>query len=336
MKAKFMRLAVSVLLCGMAVQVMAQEPEWNAATIKECDRACLIGIMDGYMNAVFKQDLKALPPLAADIRMTENTGQMDPGEGVLWRSKTEPTSFKFYAADPIQGQIAMGARLKIQGRDALVSVRIKIDRGKILEIEQLYDRNINAAAIPLLTTPVPLLTTDVPASERTSREVLLRAANSYFDALEGDNGKIAAFADDCVRHENGYQTVNNPPPGGRNMPGPAIPTPDTEQGRNALAFSMLTCSQQIDSKIFAYMKRIRPRRPLVVDEQKGIVAMFPLFIHDGTRRGAAPGSPPGMLQNLVTMEVFAIRGGRIHHVEVFPFVTLPYGLGNGWTPDSGR
>jgi len=84
------------------------------------------------------------------------------------------------------------------------------------------------------------------------------------------------------------------------------------------------------------MKCIRPRRALVVDEQKGLVAMFPLFIHDGTRRNAAPGTPPGMLQNLVTMEVFAIRGGKIHQVEVFPFVTLPYGLGNGWTPGSGR
>jgi hypothetical protein len=31
---------------------------------------------------------------------------------------------------------------------------------------------------------------------------------------------------------------------------------------------MLTCSQQIDTKIFAYMKRIRPRRALILDEQK--------------------------------------------------------------------
>jgi len=335
MKKKFTGLAVSVLVC-VAFQTWGQEPEWNPSAIKECDRSCLIAIMDGYMNAVFKQDPKAVPPMAADLRMTENTGPIDIGEGVLWRSKTEPTSFKFYAADPIQGQVAVGARLKIQGRDALVAVRLKVDRGRILEIEQLYDRNVNAAAIPLLTTPVSLLVTDVPASERASREVLVRAANSYFDALEGDNGKIGAFADDCVRHENGYQTVNNPPPGGRNMPSPAIPTPDTPQGRDALAFSMLTCSQQIDTKIFAYMKRIRPRRPLVVDEQKGLVATFPLFIHDGTRRNAAPGTPPGMLQNLVTMEVFAIRSGKIHHVEVFPFVTLPYGLGNGWTLGSGR
>jgi hypothetical protein len=303
-----------------ATVAIAQEPEWNPAALKECGRECLIGIMDGYMNAIFKKDLKAVPPLAIDVRMTENTGAMDVGEGVLWRSRVEPTSFKIYVADPVAGQVAQQARLKIGGQDALVAVRLKVDRGKIQEIEQLYDRNINAAAIPLLTTPVPTLTTDVPPAQRTSRDMLIRGA----------------FADDCVRHENGYQTVNNPPPGGRMMPGPMMPTADTERGREMLKFSMLTCAQQIDTKTFAYMKHIRPRRALIVDEQKGLVGTFPLFVHDGTRRGAKPGDPPGMLQNLVTMETFGIRGGLIRHVEAFPFVTIPYGLGNGWTMDSGR
>ena len=309
---------------------------WDASLVKPCDRACLIGIMDGYMNAIFQHDPKAVPPLALDVRMTENTGQIDVGEGLLWRAKVEPTSFKIYVADPVDGQVAEQARLKIQGQDALVAVRLKIDRGKILEIEQLWDRNINAAAIPLLTTPRETLVSDVPPSQRISREFLIYAANSYFDALEGDDGKIAAFADDCVRHENGYQTVNNPPPGGRMMPAPMLPNPDTEQGKAQLKFSMMTCAQQIDSKTFAYMKHIRPRRALIIDEQKGLVATFPLFVHDGTRRGAPANAPPGMLQNLVTMETFGIRGGRIHEVEAFPFVTIPYGLGNGWTPGSGR
>ena len=120
------------------------------------------------------------------------------------------------------------------------------------------------------------------------------------------------------------------------MPAPFIPTADTEQGREMLRFSMLTCAEQIDTKTFAYMKHIRPRRALIIDEQKGLVGTFPLFVHDGTRRGASPGDPPGMLQNLVTMETFGIRDGLIQHVEAFPFVTLPYGLGNGWTPGSGR
>jgi len=327
-------LGIFILVAGAAV---AGEPEWNPAALKECDRACLVGIMDGYMNAIYKHDPKAVPPLAIDVKMTENTGAMDVGEGVLWRSKVEPTGFKIYIADPVSGQVALQARFKIEGQHALVAVRLKVDREKIQEIEHLYvrnssfDRAIDDAALPLLTTPLPILTTDVPPAQRTSRDMLYRAANSYFDALEGDNGKIGAFADDCVRHENGYQTVNNPPPGGRMMPAPFIPT-DPEM----LKFSRMTCAQQIDTKIFAYMKHIRPRRALVIDEQKGLVATFPLFIHDGTSRNAKPDAPPGMLQNLVTMETFAIRGGLIHHVEAFPFVTLPYGLGNGWTIGAGR
>jgi hypothetical protein len=268
--------------------------------------------------------------------VTENTGQIDVGEGVLWRSKTEPTSFKIVVADPVSSEVAFQGRLKVQGRDTLAAIRLKVDRGRILEVEQLHAGNIAPQAIELLTTPRSILTEDVPANQRVSREVMFRVANSYFDALEGDSGKIGAFADDCVRHENGYRTVNNPPPGGRMMPGPQLPDPNTEQGKSQLAFSMLTCAQQIDTKIFAYMKHIRPRRALILDELKQTVGTFPLFVHDGTRRGAAPDAPPGMLQNLVTMETFSVRGGLIRHVEAAPFVTLPYGLGNGWTPGSGR
>ena len=325
-----------LLALTAASAASAGEPEWDPAANKACDRACLIGIMDGYIDAIFRHDPGAVPPLSIDVRMTENTGAMDVGEGVLWRFKVEPTSFRIYVADPVSSQVALQARLKIGGQDSLVAVRLKIDRGKIQEIEHLYERNINAAAIELLTTPAPVLTTDVPANQRASRDLLYRVANSYFDALEGDNGKIGAFSDDCVRHENGYQTVNNPPPGGRMMPAPFIPTADTPQGRQMLKFSMLTCEEQIDTKMFAYMKRIRPRRALIIDEQKQIVGTFPLFIHDGTSRNAKPGSPPGMILNLVTMETFGIRKGLIYHVEAFPFVTLPYGLGNGWTMGSGR
>ena len=68
------------------------------------------------------------------------------------------------------------------------------------------------------------------------------------------------------------------------------------------------------------MKHIRPRRADILDEQKQIAA----------------DAPPGMLQNLVTMETFSVRGGQIHHVEAAPFVTIPYGLGNGWTAGSGK
>jgi hypothetical protein len=255
-----LKLMSGPMLCLAVTTVVAQEPAWNPAAIKECDRACLVGILDGYMNAIFRRDLKAVPPLSKDVRMTENTGQITVGEGVLWRSKTEPTSFRIDVADPVNGEVAFQGRLKVQGRDTLVAIRLKVDRGRILEIEQLHAGNIAPPAIELLTTPRSVLTEDVPVNQRVSREIMFRVANSYFDALEGDSGKIGAFAEDCVRHENGYRTVNNPPPGGRMMPGPQLPDPNTEQGKSQLAFSMLTCAQQIDTKIFAYMRHLHSRR----------------------------------------------------------------------------
>jgi hypothetical protein len=136
--------------------------------------------------------------------MTWNTGRVDVGEGALWRSKVAPAAFLIYVAGRVTGLVALQARLLIQGRSALVAVRLKVDRGQISEIEQLYDRSISDTEIPLLTTPRPGPVTDIPAAERSSREVLAYATNSYFDGLEGDDGKIAAFADDCMRHENGY------------------------------------------------------------------------------------------------------------------------------------
>jgi hypothetical protein len=187
----------AALLCGIAFTASAAEPEWNASANKPCDRARLVAVLDGYMEAIFKHDPKAVPPLANDYRMTENTGHMDVGEGVLWRGHVEPTTFKIVVADPVSGLVAFQGRLKVNNQDDLVAIRLKIDRGKIEEIEQLWAGGINAAAIPLLTTPMPYLVEDAPASQRISRDLMFRVANSYFDALEGDDGKIGAFAGDC-------------------------------------------------------------------------------------------------------------------------------------------
>src|SRR5580698_3445301 len=63
------------------------------------------------------------------------------------------TTYRLIAADPVQGQVSLQSRVKILGRNTLFAVRLKIDRGQILEIEQLWVNGINHDAIPLLTTP---------------------------------------------------------------------------------------------------------------------------------------------------------------------------------------
>jgi hypothetical protein len=168
--------------------------------------------------------------------------------------------------------------------------------------------------------------------ERGSRELLIYAAESYFDALIGEDGRIAPFAKECVRHEKGYRTVNNKKPG-RASSSPALPDTSTETGRILSRLSMMRCEEQVSSKAFVGIKRIWPHRALVVDQQKGLVAAFPFFVHDGTRRtvDGEPDDCPGMVLNLTMMETFAIHHGEITDVEAFPFVVVPYGTNDGWT-----
>jgi len=108
MRTTFKAMGAGALVCFMAgIAIFAAEPVWNPAAIKEGHRACLVDFMSRYMDAIYKHDPKLAPPLALDVRMTENTGQMDVGEGMLWRSKVEPTSFNLIAADPIEGQVSL-------------------------------------------------------------------------------------------------------------------------------------------------------------------------------------------------------------------------------------
>src|SRR5689334_17316503 len=159
---------VSIASCG----ANAAEPPWDAARVKPCDRACLVAVMDGYLDALSKHDTGALP-LEVGARITENAAPIGVGQGVLWRAKVEPSTFKLYVADAVAGQVAIQTVPTIEGRPALVAIRLKVERRRITEIEQLFDRQIAPEALELLRTPRPQLQRDVAAADRTSREGLL-------------------------------------------------------------------------------------------------------------------------------------------------------------------
>ena len=122
--------AVAILGAKIAVARPARQqspaPAWNAAAIKECDRACLVVIMDGYMNAIFAHDPKAVPPLAPDVRMTENTGHMDVGEQACGFGKT-------------RGSEEIGCRCEIL--DGIAQRRHEPRRGRAKELVIVNDRN---------------------------------------------------------------------------------------------------------------------------------------------------------------------------------------------------
>ncbi|MXP41124.1 hypothetical protein GRI75_05625 [Altererythrobacter soli] len=314
---------------------------WDPANVKPCDRQCLVRIGEAYLLALQTKDLTSLP-FAEQVVATENTGKIDIGTGLFWRARIQPTDFKITVADPVQGQIAFQSVLTIDGAPALTAIRLRVERNMITEVEHMYDRDVAPEAMELLRRPRPELLADVPEDKRLSREYLTYAAESYFDALTGEDGSIAPFADDCDRHEQGYQTVNHPTPS-RASPSPRLPDPSTELGRFFLKLSTMTCAEQIDTGVFGGIKRIWPRRTLVVDQQKGLVATFPFFVHDGVRHVDTPPriagmerpqNGAGMVTNLTTMETFGIRDGKIQEVEAFPFVLIPYGGSDGWTQPS--
>ena len=104
---KTLFLAIFALLSAMP-PAYAAEPPWDVSLVKTCDRACLVNTVDRYLDAVLKHDRSGLR-LAEDVRFTENTALVNVGEGILWRAKTEATAFKYTIADPVAGQVAMGA-----------------------------------------------------------------------------------------------------------------------------------------------------------------------------------------------------------------------------------
>jgi hypothetical protein len=242
----------------------------NAAAAARCGRACLVGIVDQYLAAMVKHDPAGLA-LAAKFKYAENTATIPMGDG-LWVGASEgPTTFKIYAADPTSGQVGFFGLMREFGQPVLLALRLKIENGRITEIEHVVARNVREAAMKNLQTPRAGLVTPVPPAERTSRQEMLKAADSYFDSIEHVDGGLAPFAADCERHENGVQTTTN-----------KVPDPKADPATQQI--NALDCRDQMNTHNLAYITRIRPRRLLIIDEECGLVFGLPMFVHRGNVR----------------------------------------------------
>jgi len=254
------------------------------------------------------------------------------GDG-LWVGASEaPTTFKIYAVDPASNQAGFYGVMKENGRPLIIALRLKVIDGEIIEIEHVLARNMRTDRMQNLITPRAAFLTDVPANERTPREDMINAANSYFESIEHGDGEIAPFAEDCERHENGGQTTHNATP----VPWP-VPMGTPEDDRAMATLGTLTCTAQISSQIMSFITRLWPRRLGLVDEPKGLVYAFPMFQHRGAVHNIEIKGVPGVdvvhmnggTSNLQAGEIFKIQGGKIHEIEAMG-VSLPYGTKSPW------
>lgn len=317
---------------ALLLSASASAAQIGGGVTPACDRACMTGIVDRYLAALVRHDPAGLP-LNRDVKFTENTARLTVGRDGLWVGASElPTGFRIHAIDVGAGQAGFYGVMKERGRPLIIALRLKVVNGRITEIEHVLARNLRAQTVKNLAIPRPEFVTPLPPADRLPRQQMVNIADSYFEAIEHADGKLAPFADDCVRRENGGQTTHNAKP----VPWP-VPL-GSRQADDAMAYiGTLSCSDQLDTHVMDFITRLWPRRHEIVDEEIGLVFSFPMFQHRGgsgtIRIYNVPGidSLPlgGSSSNLQAGEIFKIDRGRIIGVEAMG-ASLPYGTKSGW------
>jgi hypothetical protein len=325
---------VSIVLLGVSDLLQAAET---------CDRQCLVTLMQNYLAALVKHDPKAVP-LDKEVKFTENTANIPVGDGLWVTASGGPTEFQVYAADPVTQQVACLVVMKENSNvPVLFGARLAMRRGKIAEAEHHVVRDGIAYAMPNLQKPRPGLVDDLGPADRTPRDRMLDIGLAYYDALTGEDGTLAPFAEECERRENGSTSVGGkraaPKPDEAKPQFPPQGTIDPEMAKlgMALAAAPNTCEAQISAGVWAYITEIKNRRLLVIDEQKGLAVGFSNFYHDSKLKMMKLKGIPGMesvpayqgLFNMPAMHFFKIKKGKIYDIEATGLV-LPYGSKSGW------
>ena len=300
----------------------------------DCDRACLEGFVDRYLDAVIADQPSAVP-LAPGVRFTEDGQQLAIGDG-LWNTMRAKGQYRLFVSDVPAGQVAFFGSIEEDHRDptkgtpALIALRLKVRDRAIAEIEQIVIRDENAAKrVEALGAPNPIYLQTVPAGERMSRADLITTANKYFSGMQQNDGKgDYPFAPDCDRIENGGHATNVPPPAGETRP-----DPKTSTGYSA----QWSCLEQFQSGLLHFVNRIRDRRYVAVDQERGIVFAFAFFDHSGgaTRTFKVPDgrtvtAGPVQPWTWEIAELFKIEKGKIRKIEAL-LHRSPYGMISGWS-----
>jgi hypothetical protein len=100
---------------------------------------------------------------------------------------------------------------------------------------------------------------------------------------------------------------------------------------------MWTCREQFESGLIHFVSRIRDRRYVAVDEERGVVASYVFFDHDAgasrtfqTPSGRTVTAGPVQPWTWHIMEVFKVENGLLHEIEAV-LERAPYGMTSGWS-----
>ena len=296
-----------------------------------CNRACLEDLVTQYLAALVAHDPKRLP-LSADAMYTENDQTIEVGDG-FWKTAEAVGNYKHYFADPEFGQVVFMGTMREAGAALLMSLRLRVELGRISEIESIYYRQGGGGPSGIADMDKPgykpedIWFKSIAPAQQRSRQEMIAIADGYFTGLQKNDGKgingtgTYPFTNDCHRIENGAPTTNVPRP--PNQPADAIN-----------AFSM-DCLSQFKLGYYFVVQSIHHRRYPVVDMERGVVWSHAVFdqgtVNEGTLSDGRKYTFKGFNRpssSLVT-EAFLIENGKIRRVEMIgPSVT--YHLTSPW------
>ena len=169
----------AVLACG-AAHASAAEPA--------CNRDCLSGVMNSYLQALVSHDPAKLPA-RPNLKYTENGVRLNLGDG-LWRTASAMPTYRLDVIDDEAGQVELLGRISENGNNNWFAVRLKVELDhRISEIETLINRSVGGpgggppgAASQLNTEPNPLMAQPIPAGRRESRADLAGSATAISPA----------------------------------------------------------------------------------------------------------------------------------------------------------
>jgi hypothetical protein len=319
MKRKYSPIGLLVFTLACTACTTESDSSVEMAPADPCDRACLEGFVDLYLDALVEHDSSKLP-LTQNARYTENGQELRMNDG-MWQVATAVGDKKLYFADPQSGQVGFRGIIEENGHKQIIMTRIKVEDRKISEIEAVVCRTGAALHNPDGLIDHPIFTEALSADDQPSREELIKIANSYFEGLEQNRGDITPFDPQCTRMENGTITANN-------------------RGSDFMN-SHLTCGEQFNIHGFAaVVSRVRERRFPIVDAERGLVYAMIFFDHAGLPEVVLPDGSVREIKGFgdtpfcfMIGELFKIKNRVITRVEAVLF-EVPYGMPSGWVAEN--
>lgn len=266
-----------------------------------CDRACLRGFLDLYLDKLSQRDPAGLP-VADDYKYTENGRAVELGDG-FWHTAGQRRDYRVDVLDPeTGGALVMTAFDEYEGVAQLM-LRLKIVDHRIAEIETIVARVGDQGwfAPENLSGLSDIYAETVPVAERHTRAQLIAAADAYFTAVhtEGTPEFVQApFGKGMKRIENGVQTTN------------VTENPIVDR-------HMLSPDEQLERAFYKGIMVVDRRYPLV-DIEHGIAVGMAAFRRDG----------PDTTTLLLT-EIFKVTGGELREIRAV-MIDLPKGASTGW------